>query len=144
MASVSVWLHPAAVEFCKEDAREADMCCLHKSSPVSLKKNRDFRIVYSQGKYISDKFFVAYALANGLTQSRLGITVSKKVGGAVVRNRVKRWVKESLRHHLVAPGYDYVVIARQSAGLLVGKGAFLQVDKSVTRLMQKLNKVSNA
>jgi len=86
--------------------------------------------------------FVAYALANGREHSRIGITVSKKVGGAVVRNRVKRWVKESYRKKNTAPGYDYVIIARQPAGELVGKGAFLQVDKSVAGLFQRLGKLS--
>jgi len=141
MVSVSVWVHLTAAKYCKEGAREADMCCPHNflhTQKTSLKKNRDFKTVYSRGKHAADSLFVAYALVNDLSHSRIGITVSKKVGGAVVRNRVKRWVKECLRYKAIAPGYDYVVIARKSAGELAGKGAFLQVDKSVTRLMQRL------
>ncbi|MCL1786418.1 MAG: ribonuclease P protein component [Defluviitaleaceae bacterium] len=122
------------------------MCCLHKTTCpklVSVKKRQDFKKVYSQGQYAADHLFVAYALANGLDQNRIGITVSKKVGGAVVRNRVKRWVKESYRLFVVggqAQFYDFIVVARAPAGLLAGKGAFMQVDKSVKRLFERLGK----
>jgi ribonuclease P protein component len=51
------------------------------------------------------------------SRSRLGITVSKKVGKAAVRNRVKRWVRESCRRmpELTPPGMDLVVVARPAA-----------------------------
>jgi ribonuclease P protein component len=54
---------------------------------------------------------------DGPRQPRLGITVSKKVGKAVVRNQVKRWVRESYRRlsGLVPPGLDLVVVARPTA-----------------------------
>ena len=116
------------------------MCCLHKVKVISLKKRQDFKKVYGQGKYAADNLFAAYALANDLQQNRIGITVSKKVGNAVVRNRVKRWVKESYRLLHIGQAYDFVIVARPPAGELLGKGAFFQVDKSVRRLFERLSK----
>ena len=120
------------------------MCCLHKAKFKSVKKTHDFKRVYSQGKYAADSLFVAYALANDLQQNRLGVTVSKKVGGAVTRNRVKRWVKESCRQFTFVNdgqvGYDFVIIARVPSGQIKGKGAYHQVDMSVKRLIEKLGK----
>ncbi|MCL2285990.1 MAG: ribonuclease P protein component [Firmicutes bacterium] len=120
------------------------MCCLHKTTKIlSLKKNQDFKKVYSQGKYAADSFFVAYALANDLNQNRIGITVSKKIGCAVVRNRIKRWVKEACRlllHDGQAIGYDFVIVARTPTAQLTGKGAFWQINNSVRRLFERLEK----
>ena len=113
----------------------------------SIKKKQDFKKVYSQGKYAADSLFVAYALANELANNRVGITVSKKASSsAVVRNRVKRWVKESLRLRfkadmLPAQGYDFVIVARAKAGGLDRKDkAFLTVDSSIGMLFERIKK----
>jgi len=133
------------------------MSCLHNAaglhSPqwVSIKKQQDFKRVYSRGKYAADELLVAYALHNGLNHNRIGITVSKKVGCAVVRNQVKRWIRESYRlssYPHVRRGqandcndcFDFVVIARAPAGQLAGKGAYSVVDTSVKRLLSKVGK----
>jgi ribonuclease P protein component len=120
------------------------MYCLHKAKKIiSLKKKQDFKKVYSQGKYAANNFFAAYALANGLQHNRIGITVSRKVGGAVVRNRVKRWVKESYRLLKICGqtvNHDFVIIARPVSGQLTGKGAFNQINMSVSNLFEKLGK----
>ena len=114
---------------------------------TSIKKQQDFKQVYSQGKYAADNLFVAYALANRLQANRIGITVSKKVGCAVVRNRVKRWVRESYRlfgldniKSVQANSYDFVIIARTPAGRLKGKGAYGLVDVSIRRLLEKVER----
>lgn len=109
----------------------------------SLKKRWAFKQVYSQGRYAADGLFVVYALANDAVVNRLGITVSKKVGNAVVRNRVKRWLKESFRlleATMVAQDkmYDFVIVARAPAGKLTRAGAFIKVNASLNRLFRKL------
>ena len=83
----------------------------------SLKKNSDFRIVYTRGKSYANKYLVMYVLENNLGKNRLGISVSKKVGNSVVRHRVTRLIRESyrLQENIFNSGLDIVVVARKSA-----------------------------
>ena len=79
----------------------------------SLKLNHIFRRLYSTQGY-ANGYLVLYARANHGSQNRVGITVSKKLGKAVVRNRVRRRLREVYRLHedRFAPGWDIVVVAR--------------------------------
>lgn len=83
----------------------------------SLKKNQDFRNVYSRGKSWANKYLVMYVLANGTGRNRLGISVSKKVGNSIVRHRLTRLVRESyrLQEERYGRGLDIVVIVRAGA-----------------------------
>ena len=60
----------------------------------SLKKNRDFQLVYKTGTSYVNKYLVMYARENQLGKNRIGISVSKKVGNSVVRHRLCRLVRE--------------------------------------------------
>ena len=83
----------------------------------SLKKNQDFRVVYSRGKSYANRFLVMYVLKNGTKKNRLGISVSKKVGNSVVRHHITRLIRESyrLQEERFQSGIDLVVIARGAA-----------------------------
>ena len=83
----------------------------------SLKKNRDFRTVYRDGKSYANRLLVMYTLKNDSDRNRLGISVSKKVGNSVVRQHITRLVRESYRLHeeMFHSGWDIVVIVRVSA-----------------------------
>lgn len=83
----------------------------------SLKKNKDFQKVYQNGKSFANRYLVMYALSNGTSQNRLGISVSKKVGNSVVRHRITRLIRESyrLQEDVFNSGLDIVVIARGMA-----------------------------
>ena len=80
----------------------------------TLKKNSDFRRLYAKGKSAVNPYMVLYCRRNSLGVNRLGYTVSTKLGHAVVRNRVRRRLREIYR--LNSPsmkrGYDIVVVAR--------------------------------
>lgn len=83
----------------------------------SLKKNQDFQNVYKNGKSYANKYLVMYVLQNGLEINRVGVSVSKKVGNSVVRHRLARLIRESIRlngDHFQS-GLDIVIIARTTA-----------------------------
>jgi ribonuclease P protein component len=99
-----------------------------------LKKNTDFKKVYSKGKSRANRCFIMYVFENSTDNNRIGISVSKKVGNSVVRHKIKRLVKESYRLHekMFNSGLDIVVIARSSAADLSFKdveSALLHISK---------------
>ena len=80
----------------------------------TLKKNSDFRRLYPKGKSAVNPYMVLYCRRNNLGVNRLGYTVSTKLGHAVVRNRVRRRLREIYRLNSPAlkNGFDIVVVAR--------------------------------
>ena len=82
----------------------------------SLKKNSDFKNVYTHGKSYANKYLIMYVLENDMGINRIGISVSKKVGNSVVRHRVTRLIRESYRLHenIFNSSLDIVIVARKS------------------------------
>ena len=80
----------------------------------TLKKNSDFRRLYAKGKSAVTPYLVVYTRPNRLGENRLGYTVSVKLGHAVVRNRVRRRLREIVRLNSpkLKSGWDIVVVAR--------------------------------
>ena len=80
----------------------------------SLKKNYEFRRLYNKGKSAAGPYVVVYARKVKGSSNRLGITVSNKIGKAVVRNKVRRRLREIYRLHEqeMLPGYELVFVAR--------------------------------
>lgn len=80
----------------------------------SLKKNRDFQLVYRRGASAANRFLVMYVRRNQLEKNRVGISVSKKVGNSVVRHRLTRLIREAYRlnEFRFKKGLDVVIIAR--------------------------------
>ena len=87
-----------------------------------LKKSGQYALVYRGGRSWVNRLVVMKVLANGLNLSRYGFSISRRVGKAVIRNRVKRVLREILYAAPVEPGWDVVFIARPAllsqAGLL--------------------------
>ena len=83
----------------------------------SLKLNHIFRRLYHKGKSAANKYLVLYCRRNGSSENRIGLTVSAKLGHAVVRNRIRRRLREIYRIHesRFQPGWDLVVVARSRA-----------------------------
>ena len=87
------------------------------SQKVRLRKRREFLDVYKRGDSVGAAHFVLYVLENNLPYHRLGITASRKVGKSVVRNRIKRRVREIFRTNKPAISLpcDLVVNIKRSA-----------------------------
>ena len=83
----------------------------------SLKNNREFQLVYRQGRSRANRTFVMLIRENQTGENRVGISVSKKIGNSIVRHRVTRVIREVMRLHWedVKKGYDIVIIARKPA-----------------------------
>jgi len=80
-----------------------------------LTKPQQYASVYSKGSSWTSSLLVMKALPNGLTSTRYGISVSKRVGSAVIRNRMKRLLREILRAIPSIPAWDIVFIVRPAA-----------------------------
>lgn len=101
-----------------------------------LKSSKDFQKVFQQGRSCANRNLVLYYRYNeeGLTY-RVGFSVSRKVGNAVVRNRVKRLLREVFRleGELIQQPVDLVVVARMGAASL----SYADMKKNVLHLLQK-------
>lgn len=101
----------------------------------SLKNTSEFSKVYKRGKSYADKNLVVYVLPNQLDHIRIGFSISKKVGNSVVRNRVRRLIKESFRANFsYLSGYDVVIIARVHSNQV----DFHEIGRSLKYVFRKL------
>ncbi len=102
----------------------------------SLKKPSEFSKVYKRGKSYADKNLVVYYLPNQLQITRVGFSISKKVGNSVVRNRVRRLIRESFRlnyENLI--GYDIVFIARVRSNQV----DYHEITRSIKYIFKKID-----
>ena len=92
-----------------------------------------FSRIHREGRSIADRLLVARSLPNGLGYSRFAFMVSKRIGNAVVRNRVKRRLREVVRRSPVRPGWDVVFIARRG----VEKADYHRLARSAGSLLRR-------
>ena len=83
--------------------------------PRFLTNRAQYTLVYRQGKVWANSLLVMKAMPNGLNLRRYGFSVTKKVGKAVQRNRLKRLLREIMRLQSLKPGWDIVFITRSAA-----------------------------
>lgn len=105
----------------------------------SLRRN-DFQHVWEGGKSYPHPLLILRVCANGMDQCRFGFVAGKKVGKAVVRNRVKRWMREAMRQRLptLVPGWDIILIARREAA----DAHFQDIVAAIDTLIQRAQLVS--
>ena len=87
---------------------------LRFGAAMRVKSGAEFAQAYKAGIRDDARWVVVYGRPNGLSHARLGLSISRKVGGAVVRNRLKRLLREAfrLRQRELAPGIDLIVVGR--------------------------------
>ncbi len=106
---------------------------------MRLRRRREFLAVQADGLKVHGKHVLAIARRRSAPTDpgRLGLTVTKKVGNAVVRNRIKRMLREWLRQHGWVPtGWDVVLVAKDSSARQLHASDFA-ID--LTRLMRQLS-----
>lgn len=105
-----------------------------------LTRSADFERVYRQGRSHGNRYLVLYAFPRtGEGEARLGVSVSRKVGGAVDRNRVKRLLREAVAasQQPIPEGHDLVVVARPDARELAEREGLAGVQSALTELLEK-------
>jgi ribonuclease P protein component len=78
-----------------------------------IRRRPEFQQVYERGARMHTRYSTVFVLPNGSAVGRLGIAATRKLGGAVERNRAKRLIREVFRRNKIAPGYDVVVIPKR-------------------------------
>ena len=108
----------------------------------SLKKSHIFRRLYRKGRSAANGYLVLYCRKNGTGENRVGLTVSSKLGCAVVRNRVRRRLREIYRLHEASflPGWDVVVVARSRAVT----ASYQSLERAYLSLARKLGLLQEA
>lgn len=115
----------------------AEKVLVFMDSAVTVKENYEFRRIYRKGKSAVSPQLVIYCQRNHRGHSRLGVSVSTKLGCAVVRNRVRRRIREIYRLNKakMLPGYDLIVVARVRAV----ETDYQKLDRTYLRLLEQLD-----
>jgi ribonuclease P protein component len=78
-----------------------------------IRRRPEFKLIYERGAKMHSRYSTIFILPNAGTVGRLGIAATRKLGGAVQRNRAKRLIREVFRRNKIAPGFDVVVIPKR-------------------------------
>ncbi|MEA2480899.1 MAG: ribonuclease protein component [Thermoleophilaceae bacterium] len=115
-----------------------------------LSRSADFDRVYREGRSHASRHLVVYAFPRGESDDppRLGVSVGRKVGGAVERNRMKRLLREAFwaASEELRPGYDFVLVARPDAGELARDEGEAGIEAALREVLTKagLGKAADA
>jgi len=108
----------------------------HFPAESRLHNSREYDWVWRQGRRHHTEHLIIIIAAGTATNARLGMTVSRKVGNAVCRNRLKRWIREYFRHLPVEalPSLDINIVAKRHAGSI----SHDKLDQELSSVLQRL------
>jgi ribonuclease P protein component len=100
-----------------------------------LRRNQDFQQVRRTGKFYASSLMTLAFIRNKLDHSRFGFVVSKRLGPAVQRNKIKRRVREATRLRIqhIKPGFDLVLIARPP----ISQSSFAEIEQTLETLLKQ-------
>lgn len=101
-----------------------------------IKNNKEFQLIFKKGKSFANRQLVIYYIKNNeQTHFRIGLSVGKKIGNAVTRNRIKRYLRQSFLEleNKVKPTLDIIIIARQPTKDM----NYHEIKKSLIHLLSK-------
>lgn len=126
----------------KGEGTETSVGVSPRKGYASLTRKRDFKDVFDHGSRSSSPYLVIYAQPNGLPFSRLGLSVGRKVGCAVQRNRVKRRIRAAVRAVLQSSQLrcDMVIVARAAAETV----PFAELEKAISRGISRMTNEKRA
>mgnify|MGYP001690002457 FL=1 len=99
-----------------------------------VKKEKDFNAIFKEGESVANRRFVIYRLANSQEHFRVGLSVSKKLGNAVMRNQIKRRIRHILIDHRneLVDNVDFIVIARKGVENL----EYAELEKNLLHVLR--------
>ena len=104
-----------------------------------LKKNYEFKYIFSKGKYISGKYIEIYIKKNKYSKNLLGIAISKKIAKSVKRNRIKRLIRENYRllENNLEVGYSIIILWKKK--IAIENATFRNIEKDMKNIFKKAN-----
>ena len=107
-----------------------------------LSRSGEFERVYREGRSHASRHLVVYAFPRGEAddaEPRLGVSVGRKLGGAVERNRMKRLLREAFwaNAETLSDGHDFVIVARPAAGELAGEGGERAIEEALRSVLSE-------
>lgn len=114
----------------------------HFKKSARILKRTEFVKLSKNGQKLKNEHFVAVVVPGGSETTRLGITVTKKIGCAVIRNRIKRFIREYFRlnRHRITGKWDINIISRKKVFAISSKQAFSSLEKIFDELAKKIDR----